>query len=246
MQQIHIHEILSLYIPARKLKWKKWVLNKRFKDHTIITGVKIGSVITGEGCGRKMRNHGNKAIGCITLRQYETAHIDFYKQQTTLNMNINPQSQECIAVNVLFNVVKSVKRNKCTHRTSKVSKSVKELLSKIELHTTLMCLLRILSNHYQQSQFTRYQISITWIDSWRVCMKEHGATPKIVYLDKENMYAFTRACTKRKFMNFRQKSCSRKTSPCWRAIFTWCNVCRELKKKKLSNKRVTGEQYSIK
>ena len=44
-------------------------------------------------------------------------------------------------------------------------------------------------------------------------MKEHGTTPKIGYLDKENMYAFTRACTKRKFMNFRQKCCSRKQAP---------------------------------
>ena len=97
---------------ARQAEFKAWMLSQSFADNITVTGEKIHSFLRGEVCGRKRKNDDRKVIGYATVRQYGTACIDLYKQQKSLNMNANPHPQDCPALNVLFNSVKSDENNK--------------------------------------------------------------------------------------------------------------------------------------
>ena len=97
---------------AKQAEFKAWMPSKSFADNITVTGEKIHSFLRGEVCGRKRKNDGRKVIGYATVRQYGTACIDLYEQQKSLNMNSNLHPQDCSALNVLFNSVKSDKNSK--------------------------------------------------------------------------------------------------------------------------------------
>ena len=98
-----------------KVEFKSWMLAQHFADYIYITVTheQIHTIMRVQVCGRNRNNDSSIVVSYYTVRQYETACIDLYKQQKSWNMNANPHPRDSPAVNVLFNSVRLDESKEC-------------------------------------------------------------------------------------------------------------------------------------
>ena len=110
MHQIHVHAIFTLHILPNKLNLRNGCFLKVLQ--ILLCAWWNYSLISDRWHLWTRKKDDSKVIGYSTVKQHRTACIDLYKRQKSLNMSANLHPQDCPALNVLFNAVKSDENKK--------------------------------------------------------------------------------------------------------------------------------------